>query len=437
MHEDRTLDLRAIERAFLFAFIALRLLLFARMFGQYIGYDVRGHLQVVSAISWTHPFLSPRALYYAVHPPLGFLLAHSLTMLGMVPILAAQTLSFLASLVAFFFMRSTLKSLGLLGHLPAVVFLYLAASIPMQIYLSVIVSLDVFVLACMSIILFLSVQIFWKKQSIFSVFLYCLALTLTLILANLFKLSGFLLQPIPLFVLLLSREAYTWRRFLILLIMGFLSAVATFVYLYYRNYIPEHTFFFSTAGLSMWTDLFRHSVWWRDTHPFLFVLAYILPIQHGIPRLLPTWNSLWYMYDRDFLSVFTIFLAVLYNVVAPALCFIGCITAYGQRMTKDLWYRFGVVLLLTGALHFLGLIAYMWSTPLLEGYLSNKGVYIASASFSIAYLLSLALTSFLPLLNIKKFTRKQAEYCLLFCTAIFMIVNHLMPDIAGKTDVLY
>ncbi|MSR68066.1 hypothetical protein EXS65_04595 [Candidatus Peribacteria bacterium] len=427
--KEKAFDYRMTERAFLFAFIALRLLLLARTFGQYLGYDVRGHLQVVSTISWLHPFVSPHTLYYAVHPPLGFLLAHTLTLFGISPLLAAQMLACVASFGAFFFMRLTLRSLNLLHTVPGIVFLYLGASIPMQIYLSIIVGLDVFVLSGMSMVLFFSVQIFWKPQKPLPLFLHAVLVIGTLLLATLFKTSGFPLLPIPFLVFFFSEDR-TWKRFLMAMVTILIPFFLSLFFLYERFYLREHTFFFSTAGLFIWVDLFRMSVEWRDAHPFLFSLSYIFPIRESVPRLMPTWNSFWFMYDREFASIFTAFLGVFYNSFAAVFCIFGVIAVFLQRLKPDCWHRFGAIIFSCTIVQVFCLVAYMWSMPLF-GYLANKGVYIASASWGIAYLLTVAAISLFTLMKQNKPPVREVEQYVLSGTALFMVINHLMPDIAG------
>ena len=433
MQTGNTFDLRAVEKVFCFTFISLRLLLLARYFGQYLGYDVRGYLAVVSAISWKHPFLPLHSLYYAVHPPLGFLLTHTLALFGLSPLLSAQLLSFLASLGAFFFMRQTLKSIDLLNSVAAVVFLYVGASIPLQIYLSVVVSLDVFVLCSMSMALFFSVQLFWIKQTALRSLFHGTALVFVLALASLFKLSGLLLLAMPFLVFIFSDDTHKWKRVPIVIITSVLPLFTGVLYLYYRNYRVEHTLFFSTAGLFIWVDSFRRAVEWRDAHPLLFVLSYVLPIKDGVPRLIPTWSSFWFMYDRVCLSMFTAVVGVLYASFAPILCMCGLIAAYTQHTRRDPWHRFGAVILACTAIQICGLCCYMWATPLF-GYLANKGIYIASASWGIAYLLAASVCVVLPFLRGKRLTVRETENLALLCTAVFMLINHLMPDIAGQAD---
>lgn len=436
MSEAKTLNFRKVEQAFLFTFLALRLLLLARYYGVFLGYDVRGHLVVVSAISWMHPFLSLRSSYYAIHPPLGFLLAHTLVLLGISPLFAAQILSFIASLIAFFFMRQTLKSLGLLHKFPAIIFLYLGASIPMQIYLSLMVSLDVFVLCCMSIALFFSVQLFWLKQNTLTSMFHAGMLLITLSLASLFKLSGFFLLPIPFFVFIFTLDQYTWRRFSMVGLTTFVPFCAGMLYLYYRCYVPEHTFLFTTSGTVVWIDLYKNSMAWRNAHLVRFFLSYVFPIDGGGARLAATWASFWYMYGYEPISLTGRILGVLYYSFAWIPCLLGGI-AIVRRKNTDLWSRFGFVILTSSILHLLCLFYFIYSLPL-PGYFVSKGIYISSVSYGIAYLLvssiPLEVSQIAQRFKSTLTSRRVQDYAFFF-VALFMIVNHLFPALSRPSSI--
>lgn len=433
MTPERNIDLQATERSFLFAFVALRLFLFARYFGMFLGYDVRGHLDAVSLISWASPFLSLHHSYYSWHPPFGFLLTHTVTLFGISPLLSAQILSFAASLIAFFFMRLTLKSLGLLSELSGILFLYIGASIPMQVYLSVIVSLDVYVFCFMSIALYLSIRLLWGRQIVLMSLLSGFALVFILNLAILSKQSGFLLLPLPFLVFFFSKDFRTTKNFCVTVLVTATPFFFGMFYLYVRYYLPEHTFFFNSAGTFIWMQEVAEGVLWRDSHRMRFLLSYVLPLDGG-PKLIPTWASFWYMFDARSIALATESLGLLYYCLAYIPCVIG-IRAMAQQKRDSVWHRFGSIILVFSLFQLLGLFWYIYSLPL-DGYIANKGIYIASVSWVIAMLFASGILSFLShkfRLQKVPLTRHEIETYALGFTAFFMILNHLVPEIGGAS----
>src|SRR3989338_9285582 len=155
---------QTIEGFLLGFFLVCRFFLLWMHWGRNIGFDSVGHLALTNAISWRQPILDMHTYFYGYHPPLGFLFAHTLTMIGLPTVLAVQLISFAAALTSFFAVRAVLGYTEQLWSPRGIAFLYIAHALPIQIFLTVSSNLDSLILCEASLILLCSVHLFWEKQ---------------------------------------------------------------------------------------------------------------------------------------------------------------------------------------------------------------------------------------------------------------------------------
>ena len=415
-----------------------RILLFLDRLGTELGWDTGAHLEMVSLYTWGDLSIDVRESFYSYHPPFGFLLARTFHLMGLSPLVSVQILSFIASLTAFFFLRATLQKLDFLSSPIGIAFLYITSSIPLQIYLSTSVNLDVLILALASVILYCSICICWKHQKSWELYL---GLLTALAAALLTKFSGWILLSIPILCALTKPRGLLDEGLSVLhhirhplrsTTLTLLSVlILTFPYYHHRYYATKGTFF--PSNTDTWIGEHREK---RDKAPFIFMKNVLLaPKAHaqGTPleefsfeglRLYDVWNSFWAR-STDFIEQSEISkgLSQLYRTFTPFLMIIGLMivlcTAYRR---SSYWNRLGIVILSFTFIQFLALLWYIYQNPYGD-WIPAKAAYIAPAVMGIGFLLA---HSFAPFTH---FTPKRTslQVALLAGIAIFIIVNHSIP----------
>jgi 4-amino-4-deoxy-L-arabinose transferase-like glycosyltransferase len=412
-----------IEKVLFMLAILSRVIFCLTHIGVAVGYDVDGHLQAMSAVQWLHPFFSLRSFYYATHPALGFLLANTIqAILQTSPLVSAQVVSLLASLVILLSLRFTLRVLGLLHRPVAIAFLYIAYGMPLQVYMATAVNLDIIVFAFSCLALLASVTLLRSGTS--SPFSLPVFLTgLFLAAACLTKVTGFVAFAIPLLVFLLLGKWSVLRLKQYFLIAG--TAVALILPYYWINYyIPEKTFFFCNAGTTFMIEDTQEAIANRNKDQLGFFRSLVLPFgSHIEGRLFRTWAGLWRMEDRDAQSTMATRWIALYLAAAPWLALLGAFL-----FLKPLWSRqetrFGALLLSYTYLLIAFTIALLYRYPL-EGYDFNKVIYVAPVSLGICYLIAASIG--LPrLLWSERHRFTQAYQCLFIAgVAVFLVINSI------------
>lgn len=427
-----------LEFAFLALFLFERILLFLDRLGTELGWDTGAHLEMISLYAWSDLSVGIHESFYSYHPPLGFLFARTLHLTGLSPLMSVQILSFIASLVAFFFLRATLKQFDLLSSPIAMAFLYVTSSIPLQIYLLTSVNLDVLILALASVVLYCSIRIFWKHQKSWEL---SLGLLTALAVALLTKFSGWILLSIPLLCALtkprgLLDEGVSMFRHLrhplrTATLTLFSVTILTFPYYHHRYFASTGTFF--PSNTDTWIGEHREK---RDEAPFTFIKNVLFaPKAHaegtaleafrfeGL-RLYDIWNSFWAR-STDFAdqSETSRTISRLYLTTTPFLAIIGLVLALcTARRRPSAWNRLSIVLLSFTLIQFLALLWYIYQNPYGD-WIPAKAAYIAPAMLGIGFLLAqpfAPFTSFTP----KRTLLQTALFALI---ALFIVINHSIP----------
>ena len=409
----------------LFIFLSSRLWILFDRLGESWGFDSDAHRWMLQILSWKDPIVDVRESFFSYHPPLGFLIPHSLMSIGVSDIVSIQLVSFAASLAAFFFLRATLQKLDLLYHPVSLVFLYLTASIPLQIYMATSINLDAIIVACACATLYCSVRIFWcentREQRIRLVF----GLIAILAFSLLTRFSGLLLLAIPPLVAFF-RPTFNFPRLAAATCLGIFALTIASPYYINRYYKTEGVFL--PSNNDGWIEPYQAH---RDKDRLTFVLNQLFaPLANaegtalkdfdfaGI-RLFDTWNSIWarstWFRAQNPLSIIV---SMIYIASMPILLFGGLIASHKYRhRSPPLWMALGYTLLTFSLLQLLASITFVYDKPYAPWH-PAKAIYIAPIVFGIGYLLSN---------NLYACRSVRAWKAVLGCVALFTIINHTIP----------
>ncbi len=362
---------------------------------QECGYDAVLHLSMLTQLRWLSPIIGLHASFYAYHPPLGFLLARSIFLLGVPRTGSVQLLSLVASLLAFLCLRESLRHMQILSTSTGVTFLYAVAAIPMQRFLQRCVNLDVLILAVASMSLLLSLRLFkprnpasrLKRWTSFS-------LIFVLLCGMMIKYSGVVSLSIPILTVLFISEKNTRRgalrhAFIIAIVAGALA----FPYYFLRYFVPTHTFFPQNVTwlIGGWERGARH---WRAVHPFLFLLNLFFGtplwthaiVSHSLTetRLWDTFRNFWVLgFSGHFFRVLS---RPPYVFTMTFLMAIGGF-AFIRNVNEETheWRRFAWLLCTISAVFLVALFAFVFRYPY-SGWGPMKGIYIAPALWGMGVL---------------------------------------------------
>lgn len=468
-------DFRTEEHYLLLFFLIGRILLLWGQFGAAMGFDIGAHQEMLSRVSWGVPDSPVREVFYSYHPPLGFLIPRSIELLGIPAALSIQLTSFFASLLLFFVLRSIVASLGFLRSPLGIAFLYLTASIPLQIFLAHSHNLDILILLFAGMVLFTSIHLLWlpeaAKRSRIDTILLQLLMVGALSYAMLTKFSGLLLFSIPpLCALLVSGfKAKMWGMLRVTLLCTLALGLVS-PYYYMRYYAAEGTFF-PNNGDWMVGEALSNSRAIRDQDPGKFLRElFIIPEGHwagglihrdlDVIRLSDTWRDFWLM--PDYLgpnSPLQKRLGALYYWVLPWFFPLGLFAlwmlsrqsglplrstrwknVFLSELQKTLhwiirppslffasWRRFGAVLGLFAFVQLSALIYYLYQNPF-AGWGPAKGMYVAPITWFIAYLLAPLFC--LPIFAPKCFGQRRLAWqrtSLLLLGAV-VLLHHALPQ---------
>lgn len=414
-----------IELLMLINAVIAKFSLFYSRYNVDFGYDVGGHLQAMGSVSWLHPFFELRAFYYAAHPPLGFLLANTASAItGTPPIVGAQIVSILSSLAILFFLRATLKRLGLLHQPSAIAFLYLVTGLPLVTFMQIGVNLDIIIFALVCVMLYFStILAYTESKSVLGWVTVCAGLTAAA--ACLTKESGFLLFAIPTlcFCFVRTNLLLQMKRFLV--IVGVASSLV-FPYYFVNYYIPEKTFFFGNAGQTAFVDGYNITKTRQKEDYFAFAKSLISAYPQGEARLASTWRSFWQaegLYPKSELAFPII---KFYLMITPFLILSGLLIFVRKYSPGSKWHSFGMVLVGFSLLQILFTVVLITMYPI-DGFAFNKGIYIAPAALGICFFLSLLAE--IPDLLFRRSPQLCGllQICCIVAVTVFFIVNHAVP----------
>jgi hypothetical protein len=423
------------EMRALAALLGLKAFLLWSQWGIVIGFDGGPHFQMVDAFAKAKmiPHMALDQMFYAYHPPLAFVLAALAKLFLTDTARSVQVVSSLMSLVMFLFLRGTLRRLELLRRVEAVVFLYIAAAIPLQVYLAHSVNMDVVVVAAMAAVMYFSVALFWTKRSPYR-WAHILFLAVALCAAVLTKFSGIIAFGIPVAAALLTPFTGT-RRVSVLRALGIVALAAALVspYYYTRYYATQGKLFPSNA------DFFQREEQDQsreardaDRPGFLWKMITASGAPSGNPqyrdmdaaRLVETWRDAWrqdlWLGPQDAVRRLV---SALYLLFMPLLCIVGGVLFFCWRDAPPLWRRLGFLLLIIFCANAAALVKYTYDFPW-PGAVLMKGIYVASSTWFLAFCLA-HLTRLRTVLDLRwaKFWQALLSVLLL----LFVLLNHVLP----------
>ncbi|TSC80600.1 MAG: hypothetical protein G01um101425_254 [Candidatus Peregrinibacteria bacterium Gr01-1014_25] len=412
-----------IELCLLFVTVFAKTILFVSRLDVPWGYDVPSYFQAMAAVDWLHPFFDLRAFYYAMHPPLAFLLADTVAWItGSSPLEAVQTVSFIASLEILFLLRATLGRLHLLDHPCAIAFLYVTCNLPLQSYLLVGVNMDVlvFVWACAALYQVVTLvqadhrRVVCASSLLGGYFLAAGCLT---------KFSGIVSLAIPFLYAITAGKnvALNIKRGLVMV-----AVAMTLVMPYYfvNYYIPEGTFFYTSAGTMLLHES-QPSIAERNADPLGFIVSFVhVPKHEG--RLVRTWWGLWRGEGHAPQSPAAQSFSNVYLALMPWLVLMGIAIYLLRRRPRDEWHFFSRFIVRFSLLQLLFLIAVITKYPV-PGLGHHKVIYIAAASMGIGVFLSMWM--YLPqmLRNLSAASREKLTLALFALIFLFVIANNVIP----------
>lgn len=400
-------------------------------FGQEAGYDTGAHMEMVQTLTWLNHSTPLSQFFYAYHPPLGFLFAHTLTWFGLSPLLAVQLLNFAASITAFFLMRGTLQVCGLLDRPAAVFFLYLWACLPIQLFLTSSINLDILIQALACATLYFSVRLFWggeaeRRHRTWLVFGIVAAISTALLT----KFSGLLLITIPPLV------AFSLQKNVVRLtgaavtvsLLGLAVAAPYYITRYYEpagRLFPTNLEIFSlpeieraraqrdAAGIEFFASLLRPS-------PFRGSAEVVRDRDNM--RLADAWQDIW-LKEKNLgpMNARAQALATLEKGVAGFLLLGGLFWLIWRFRSNDPWDRLGAVWLAFAALQLSAFIFYLYSQPV-AGWAPTKGIYLACSLPIVAY----GIARLVPEAGRGRW-RELIQTSVLTLVALLIVLHHLLP----------
>ncbi len=422
-------NIQSLEWLLLSIVVFGRILLLIRYFNAGIGYDVAAHIDVVSMIRWTDMDVDFWKYYYAYHPPLGFLLAHSLTLAGWPVIGSTQVVACISGIIGFWFLRLIVRDVGHLHSARGLLFLYGCAALPLSVYLSVTVNLDVIVFAAACGAIWTCMQLFKTHHTLWSYLFWMYCVVSILVIGIFTKHSGIVLLCVPFLTALLGKKSSRKNNLLFALAAVVSACVICLPYYYNRNYVKTGEWLFNTADHYFMINETRYARMFRDMRPLRTAVNTLLPVYNWTdgkwdkPMIRGAWNSLFWMEDRGPQTRVGPIFGTIYRFWTPLFLFFGIIGIIRGRK-NDPWRRFGLLVISLASIYILLLATFMYRFPLAP-YFSGKGIYIAPALLAVCYLISEGLYFCATLLP--KSWKNPLQWCGLGLLTLILLVNTLLP----------
>ncbi len=424
---------RRYEHALAIIFCVCKCYLLWLTWNQVVGFDWGGHIEMVTADA-LQTFLGSDLFqyFYSYHPPLAFLLPKIPLYFGIPPVASVQVINTVAIIVSFLFFRRALDLLGILREPEGVLILYILYCIPLTVYLSHSVNMDVLILLCASAVLWCSVHIVQLPHTVSRLHVLLSSATLVAWLAAglMTKFTGVLVFAIPLLTYIFLAPERSRKIFNMLVLACVVAVALVLPYYYFRYYQAVGQWFPSN------TNVFDHDAQMvaravRNAHKKDFVLSmFDLPTvaqQHpewrdlDRPRLVDTWHDFWIMdvwLDGGEQHSLSRSIAKIYLSCISLFMIAGVTQFIVRQRVRDAWGQFGwLVLSVLGIFACISAV-YVYKNPW-GGSLSNKGIYVAPMAWGLAYLL----TEFA-----RGFVRSRlSEVCLYIMLAGMLVVHHMVP----------
>ncbi len=438
-----------VEYFFLILVLLSHLWLFFAHWGDAVGWDTDVHLQMLSDWPWSAHMWNIESQFYAYHPPLAFLLARVLLILGLDPVVSVQVVSAAASIIGFLFLRASLSALNILRTWRGLFFLIITSSLPLQVYLARSINMDVLIYAEACAALFFSIRVFFcdeitlSRNSVTTPFSLCLVLSLVLGLFT--KYSGLLLLSIPLLVSIVHQcrcaSILPRKNFRGVFHASCLCAIAlaiAFPYYFERYEQKTGQFFPTNQDLDIYDKhmtLEERAVRDRDRITFLQQFFWgtssdavrMQDRDQKVLRILNTWKDVWsankYNIEQSPLSLL---LSRIYARLSLLFLGLGSISFLLQFRRWTSWDQLGVILLLFSLIEILSLLIYSYQYPHPIG-IPNKGMYIAPALLGCGYLMTACIQPVEDMLVRHLFFARLCAYFGLLALASFLLLNALIP----------
>jgi hypothetical protein len=436
--------LRCPEAILTTCLVLLKLNVLFMAWGNIQGFDAGPWIDMFRATHWFEPLPDPRSLFGAYHPPLSYLVCRVIYAAYPHEVEASQILSTLAGIGATFALRDTLRTLGILWTLPGLAMLYVTASLPLLVWLSIETSYDALVFMWFTVALALSVRLFWvpappawwKKTG----YVARMALLGFALAAGLFTKFN------ALFALLLPFVVVFARRGLVPLVrecgapfaaVALAVALAAPLYLT-RYYLPLHQVFPSNMDWLKANDLkvvlpLRDADRWGFAAHLLRIPAESVsgarePVRDSFFH--SVWLQLW---KRDSglagrqEGPAALAVSNLYIRVFPAFLVVSAaLLAFQRRRLPAVWRHFGLVVLAVSVTYAAALFYYGFKYPLWD-WEPFKAKYMTPAVLWIGYCAALPFVSRSTASPFSPRTSRAVTACALLALMTFMFVNHLLP----------
>ena len=417
----------------------LKCVLFGLRFGIIYGADSASFISTVEKfrISGILPALEFSMTSY--HPPSSFMLVKMLASLtGLSSIMAAQILSFVSLIGAFLLLRSILKKINVLYSPFGMTFLYLFASLPVVLTLTMASTYDslVFLLAVMS--LHLSIDLFWSpgKVSMKNSYdkLHIILLFQTFVIGLLTKFTGLLFLSFPLIVILVRNDKENMVKNIATAVTIGAIAISSVLPYYYTRYYKETGDLIPSPMEWLIPNQFAEAKQYRDLDKVGFALNMIRIPAMSYTRFNAARDSLvhaiWYdVWKVDFkpYGIFRKAPNIIVHVLIP-IFFIGLLSFFGSHRKRGSPFN-DFIWILTGctAVFILANLYFAYQNPFfgstIRGWRVFKAKYSPPTILWVACICSLGITTLAGKLN--KYTfGKLGSISIVSLLFLMTVINH-------------
>lgn len=425
----RPLSWQKAEYGLLGLFLASKLWLLWQQYGMGIGFDGSHHIEMLAVYTWNNLTADLQQTAYSYHPPVGFLLARAIFFALQDPIASIQVLSWLCSLIAFFALRGVLQKLDILHSARGTIFLYLTNAIPLMVFISVNINLDIIIFAITILVLGYAIRAYWLEQSRRQYVLLHIWILIALVLGMLTKFSGLLLFAIPFLVAICNSNRQQLKLHIASSLAVSIFAAAAILPYYTVRYYKQTGSFFPSNTEWIIPDEMQAAKEARDADTAAFTKALFSPTSvhkdegytfrdYDNIRLSDTWRDFWvkdqYLGPTTTAAENT---GVWLMKLSPLALVLGLGIFLFARKRVSPFMSLGWVLLLYSTVILGAFVKYLYDTPL-AAWGPGKGIYIAALCLPIAYLLTQA------------FTLREHPVLVrlsLFGTATLIVLTHALP----------
>ncbi len=442
---------KPVERGLLLTLLLLKLHTVAEYWGHAYGYDASQWLVAFEHVHWMEPLPPIRKFFVGWHPPLSFLVTRALFWVYPHAVECSQIVSTVGVVGGVLLLRASLQHAGLLWTAGGVCFLYLAAGLPLLVWLQMETSQDALVFFFFMLTLHASVRLFWRPESgrhwgwraLLAASLYAGMMT---------KFSGAVAYGVPPLVLGVRRlgllawavrvPAHVRRaplarvlsQTMTVLVCCTVAGVPTLGFLYDRYYREEGKLMPVSMDWQRPEDLAAiHKV--RDQDRVGFVLRLLKPegpfTNIREPARDSVTASLWMLtFRKDWVlgaqSDFSNSVSDFYTVVFLLLALWGTLLFVGAPASQPrAWNHLGWVLYLVGAAFTFSLVLFNYRYPLFD-WIEVKAKYVTAGLLWIPWAAAQTLTQTLGW-RWRPRPHRWLVGGVAGCLLLWMCVNHLTP----------